>query len=234
MFEVFNLIKSFYAVEKSEVRPKRKAGGSSGIWWMCSYGRRIWKPRPISVSAWSCSVDTGPPRREDEAEQIESSHKDARCLLEPDPRGAGKRGKHQDIWGYHNIDKGDLMALTIEMRLVAVLEVRMRRAKGLAWASWYVSLWLVGGSLRLELTYYGQEVFRKTLIRKSELRYDKLFTVFAWSYMRILTNKRRQDGAEQNEGSNRDEIRIADPPLKSWPRRQDQKWWLGRREIWYP
>jgi hypothetical protein len=48
--------------------------------------------RPISVSARSCSVDTCPPRREDEAKQIESSHKDARLLLEPDPRGAGERG----------------------------------------------------------------------------------------------------------------------------------------------
>jgi hypothetical protein len=59
-------------------------------------------------------VDTGPPRREDEAEQIESSHKDAICLLEPDPRGAGKRGKDQDIRGYHNIGESHLMGLTIE------------------------------------------------------------------------------------------------------------------------
>jgi hypothetical protein len=60
-------------------------------------------------------VDTGPPRREDETEQIESSHKDAKSLLEPDPRGARKRGKGQDIRGYHNTGKGDLMVLTIEI-----------------------------------------------------------------------------------------------------------------------
>jgi hypothetical protein len=75
-------------------------------------------------------VDTGPPRREDEAEQIESSHRDAICLLEPDPREAGKRG---NIRGYHNTGEGDLMALTIKnegpkkearkKRLVAVLAV---------------------------------------------------------------------------------------------------------------
>lgn len=57
-------------------------------------------------------MDTGPPQREDETEQIESSHKDARSLLESDPRRAGKRGKDQDIWGYHNTGDGDLMALT--------------------------------------------------------------------------------------------------------------------------
>ena len=59
-------------------------------------------------------MDTGPPRREDEAEQIKSSHKDARSLLEPHPRRAGKRGKDQDIWGYHNTGESDLIALTIE------------------------------------------------------------------------------------------------------------------------
>ena len=59
-------------------------------------------------------MDTGPPRREDEAKQIERSRKDARSLLEPDPRGAGKRGKDQDIWGYNNTGEGDLMARTIK------------------------------------------------------------------------------------------------------------------------
>ena len=57
---------------------------------------------------------SGPPWREDEAKQIESSHKDARCLLEPHPRGAGKRRKDQDIRGYHNTREDDLMALKIE------------------------------------------------------------------------------------------------------------------------
>jgi len=59
-------------------------------------------------------VASGPPWREDEAKQIESSHKDARCLLEPHPRRAGKRGKDQDIWGYHNTGEDDLMVLKIE------------------------------------------------------------------------------------------------------------------------
>ena len=86
-----------------EEAPKEKAGGSFG------------NDRPISVSARSCSVDTGPPRREDETEQIESSHKDARCLLEPDPRGAGKRGKDQDIRGYHNTGESDLMTLVLQL-----------------------------------------------------------------------------------------------------------------------
>jgi hypothetical protein len=67
-------------------------------------------------------VDTGSPRREDEAEQIESSSKDARSLPESDPRRAGKRRKDQDRWGYHNTGNSDLMALTIKMRLVAILE----------------------------------------------------------------------------------------------------------------
>jgi hypothetical protein len=65
----------------SSKRQKRKDGGNSG------------NDRPISVSARSCSVDTGPPRREDETEQIESSHKDARSLIEPGPRVARKRGR---------------------------------------------------------------------------------------------------------------------------------------------
>ena len=82
---------------------KRKDGGNSG------------NDRSISVSARSCSVDTGPPRREDETEQIESSHKDARSLLEPDPRGARKRGKDQDIWGYHNTGENDLMTLVLQL-----------------------------------------------------------------------------------------------------------------------
>ena len=82
---------------------KRKDGGNSG------------NDRPISVSARSCSVDTGPPRREDETEQIESSHKDARSLLEPDPRGARKRGKYQDIRGYHNTGESDLMTLVLQL-----------------------------------------------------------------------------------------------------------------------
>ena len=59
-------------------------------------------------------MDTGPPRREDEAEQIESSHKDARCLLEPDPRGTVKRRKDQDSRGYHKNGEFALMAHTIE------------------------------------------------------------------------------------------------------------------------
>ena len=80
-------------------RQKRKAGDNSG------------NDRPISVSARSCSLDNSPPRREDEAEQIKSGHEDAVCLLESDPRGAGKRGKDQDIGGYRNIGENNLMAL---------------------------------------------------------------------------------------------------------------------------
>jgi len=83
-------------------RSRERAGGGSG------------NDSPLSVSARSCSVASGPPWREDEAKQIESSHKDARCLLEPHPRGAGKRRKDQDIRGYHNIREDDLMALKIE------------------------------------------------------------------------------------------------------------------------